>query len=92
MNAFRLSLALLLVAWSSTQCWAAHSRAPTIDVLGSYFPAWIACIFIGLTFSLLARQLFIGVKLDRHLRFVGLVYLCLTILFTLAAWLIWFKG
>lgn len=68
----------------------AHS--PTIDVLGSYFPAWIICIVIGLTLTLVARQFFIGFKIDTHLRPAPLVYLCVAIFFTLAVWLLFFQS
>jgi hypothetical protein len=68
----------------------AHS--PTVDIVGSYFPAWIICIVIGLALTLIARQLFIGFKIDMHLRPAPLVYLCLTIFFTLGVWLLFFQN
>jgi len=67
----------------------AHS--PTLDVLGSYFPAWMVCIILGLVLTVVARQLLIGLKLNAHLRPVSLVYLCMMILWTMAVWLICFK-
>ena len=87
MKALRLSLtippALLLAG-------CAHS--PTLDVLGSYFPAWIVCIVLGLVLTVIARQLLIAFKLNAHLRPAGLVYVCLTVLWTLVVWLVWFKN
>ena len=71
-------------------CHSTHS--PTVDVLGSYFPAWIFCIVMGLMLTIIARQFLTGFKLDPHLRPAPLVYLCLTICFTLAVWLIFFKN
>ena len=67
-------------------------HSPTVDVLGSYFPAWMICIVIGLALTLVARQLLIGFKLDSHLRPAPLVYLCLTVFFTLAVWLLFFQN
>ena len=69
---------------------SAHS--PTLDVLGSYFPAWMACIVLGLVLTLIARQVLIGLKLNVHLRLAGLVYFCMTVLWTLAVWLVYFKN
>ena len=87
MKALRLSLpippALLLAG-------CAHS--PTLDVLGSYFPAWMVCIVLGLVLTVIARQLLIAFKLNAHLRPAGLVYVCLTVLWTLVVWLVWFKN
>ena len=71
-------------------CHSKHS--PTVDVLGSYFPAWIICIVAGLLLAIVARQFLIGFKLDQHLQPAPLVYLCLTLCFTLAIWLIFFKN
>jgi hypothetical protein len=71
-------------------CHSTHS--PTVDVLGSYFPAWIICIVIGLALTIIARLFLIGFKLDKHLRPAPLVYLCLMVCFTLLVWLIFFKN
>lgn len=75
---------------SLTGCEAGH-HSPTLDVLGSYFPAWMICIVIGLVLTLIARQLLIGFKLDTHLKSAPVVYVCLMILFTLSVWLMFFK-
>lgn len=69
-----------------------NDHAPTVDVLGSYFPAWMVCIVLGVVLTLIARQLLIGFKLDTQLRPAPLVYLCLTIFFTLAVWLMFFRN
>ena len=83
--------ALLVSALQLTGCqWDAH--APTVDVLGSYFPSWMVCIVIGIFLTLIARQLFIGFKLDTHLRPAPLLYLGLAVFFTLAVWLIFFRN
>ena len=68
-----------------------NARSPTIDVLGSYFPAWMLCIVVGLVLTIVVRQVLIGFKLNVHLRPAGLTYVCMTILFTLAVWLVCFK-
>jgi len=65
--------------------------SPTLDVLGSYFPAWMVCIILGLVLTVVARQLLIGLKLNSYLRPVGLVYFCMMILWTIDVWLICFK-
>jgi hypothetical protein len=67
-------------------------HSPTLDVLGSYFPAWMVCIILGLVLTVIARQLLIGLKLNAHLRPAGLVYLCMAILWTMAVWLVCFQN
>ncbi len=81
------ALALLLAG-----CDGVDAHSPTLDVLGSYFPAWMVCIIVGLACTVVVRQILVGLKLDAHLRPRGLVYLSMIILWTLTAWLVWFKN
>jgi hypothetical protein len=67
-------------------------HSPTVDVLGSYFPAWMVCILAGLALTIITRQLLIGFKLNTHLHFAALVYPCLMVAFTLAVWLLFFQN
>ncbi|MGC9941196.1 MAG: YtcA family lipoprotein [Verrucomicrobiota bacterium] len=91
MNFLRTSFILPLAGMTLAGCHAdAHS--PTLDVLGSYFPAWVVCIVIGLVLTLITRQIFIGLKVDAHLRPAPLVYLCLMIFYTLSVWLLIFQN
>lgn len=68
------------------------SRSPTIDIVGSYFPAWLLCIVIGLALTLITRQLLVGLKLNAHVRPAAVVYPCMIILYTLAVWLVIYKN
>jgi len=68
----------------------AHS--PTVDVLGSYFPAWMLCIIVGLVSTLIVRLLLIGFGIYAHLRLKPVVFSGTTIFFTLAVWLVFFKN
>jgi len=68
------------------------SYSPTVDVLGSYFPAWMGCIIIGLISTLIVRLLLIGLGIYAHLRLKPLVFSCMAICFTLATWLVFFKN
>jgi len=65
------------------------SRAPSFDILGSFFPAWIVCLALGLLLTVGARWLLL------HLHIVialpVLTYPCLTALLTFAMWLAFFR-
>ena len=52
----------------------------------------MVCIVLGLVLTVIARQLLIAFKLNAHLRPAGLVYVCLTVLWTLVVWLVWFTN
>lgn len=44
---------LTLGSFFLTSC----GRAPSFDVLGSFFPAWLLCLALGLVFAVAARWL-----------------------------------
>jgi YtcA family len=84
-NGFRRSAGCGLVLGVLTSC----GRAPSFDILGSFFPAWLVCLALGLLLTAAARWLLL------HLHIVialpVLTYPCLTALFTCALWLAFFR-
>jgi hypothetical protein len=85
-NVFLIAAMSLLLAG----CHSTH--APTVDVLGSYFPAWIICILSGLVLTVFTRQILLGLKVAGYLHPAPVIYLGLQISFTLLVWLIFFKN
>ncbi|HKA40629.1 MAG TPA: YtcA family lipoprotein [Burkholderiales bacterium] len=67
-------------------------RAPSVNVLGAFFPSWMLCVIIGIVLALVARQVLVVAGLDTWVGPRGLVYPALALAFTLAAWLAFFKG
>ena len=65
------------------------SRAPSFDILGSFFPAWLVCLMAGLLLVLAARWVLLRVRVS--LAAPVLTYPSLTVFFTLALWLILFR-
>lgn len=70
---------------------AQEGRSPEIDVVGSYWPAWMICIITALILTSLARLLFIRLRIDEHLRPAPLVYFCLIAVITFVVWLLLFN-
>lgn len=68
---------------------AACRSAPSQDVLGSFFPSWMLCVLGGLAATLVLRQVFVLVGLDRGLPAPIVIYLATTVLFSFAWWLTW---
>ena len=64
-------------------------RAPSFDILGSFFPAWLVCLALGLLLTVMARWLLL--RLQIVLALPILTYPSLTALFTFALWLIFFQ-
>ena len=67
-------------------------RSPTIDILGSYFPAWMICIVSGLTLTLVAHWIVQMCHLKPYLGPVPLFYSCLMIIFTFATWILFYQN
>src|SRR4029077_4529369 len=57
-------------------------RSPTIDILGSYFPAGMFCIGSGLTRTLISRWIIRAYHLEGYAFPGPLIYTCLTIIYT----------
>jgi YtcA-like protein len=66
--------------------------APSINLVGSFFPAWMLCVAFGVIGVLLLRRVFAQAEIERHLGPVPLVYFCLWILLTLGSWLFFFRS
>lgn len=69
-----------------------HDHSPTVDVLGSYFPAWMVCMILGIAITAVVRLLLIGLGAHSYLRWKPLLYFCMSIFFTAAVWLIFFEN
>jgi YtcA family len=67
------------------------SRAPTFNILGSFFPSWLLCGVLGIVLAALARVWFVRTKFEEHLSPHIVVYPCLAALFTFTLWLVFFS-
>ena len=76
---------LVFAAFLLTNC----GRAPSFDILGSFFPAWLVCLALGLLLTVAARWLLL--RLHIVIALPVLTYPSLTALFTFAMWLGFFR-
>ena len=67
------------------------SRAPSFNILGSFFPAWILCGVIGIVLTVGVRILFVRANFERELSPLILIYPCLAAFFTFSIWLLFFS-
>jgi hypothetical protein len=84
------SFVLLLIAFFAVRVLSYHS--PTVDVLGSYFPAWMVCIISGLTLTLIAHWIVQVCRLKPYLGSAPLIYSSLMIIFTFATWIVFYQN
>ena len=64
-------------------------RAPSFDILGSFFPAWLVCFVAGLLLTIAARSLMLRIRISIAIPI--LTYPSLAALFTCALWLAFFR-
>jgi len=64
------------------------SRAPSFDILGSYFPAWLICLVLGVLLSAVSRWLLLRLQIE--VVFPIVVYPSLTALFAFGMWLVFY--
>src|SRR5437764_4537185 len=67
-------------------------RTPTIDILGSYFPAWMICIVSGLTLTLISRWIIRAYHLEGYASPAPLIYTCLMLIYTFGTWIIFYHN
>ena len=70
---------------------AGCSRAPSINVLGSFFPAWMVCTIVAIVLALVVRYALLKFQLESEVGHVGIFYLCLVIFLACGLWLLFFR-
>ena len=66
-------------------------RAPAIDVIGSFFPAWMLCLIISIVLTALLRIILLRRQLEPAIEPVVLFYPCVVLLVSCLLWLIFFR-
>lgn len=63
-------------------------RAPTFNILGSFFPSWLICLCAGIVLAAVANRLFVRFAFDKEILWPVVTYPCLALLFACTLWLI----
>jgi hypothetical protein len=69
---------------------AGCNYAPTLNLLGSYFPAWMLCAVLGIVAAVIIRQILAVAGINDYVVAPLLTYAGLAVSATLFAWLLWF--
>ena len=85
-NSTTMELVALVSAISLTGC----DRAPSIDVLGSFFPAWLLCLTLGILLAAGTHFLLLKMHLREALSPPIVMYTSVTAFFTFGLWLLFF--
>jgi len=67
------------------------SHAPNFNILGSYFPAWLLCIAVGILLTALVHWGLLRLHVDRYVQPSLVVYPCMAAFFAFTLWLMLFS-
>jgi hypothetical protein len=81
------TLLLASICLSGAGC----GRAPSVDILGSFFPIWMICLTIGVVLTFAVRYVLLRFKLESEVGPLALFYPCVVLLFTCLLWLFFFR-
>lgn len=70
---------------------AAVGCAPVLNVQGSFFPAWMVCLLLGVVLTVAVRQLLVAANLEPYLGPPLLVWPSLGLLMTMLTWLVLYR-
>jgi hypothetical protein len=81
------------LVWSTALCLlcAGCGRAPSIDIIGSFFPVWMLCLTIAIVLTFIARWFLLRYHLESEVGPPALFYPSVVVLFTCILWLIFFR-
>lgn len=69
---------------------AGCSTSPSLNLLGSFFPAWMLCAAGGIVIAVILRQVLGAIGVNRYLIAPPLTHLSIAVAGTLLVWLLWF--
>jgi hypothetical protein len=67
------------------------SRAPSIDIIGSFFPVWMVSLTIAILLTFGVRYLLLRYKIEQEVGPLALFYPSAVILLTSLLWLIFYR-
>jgi hypothetical protein len=69
---------------------AGCSHAPTMNLFGSYFPAWMICAAVGIIVTIIIWRILAMAGIHEYVIAPLLTYTGLALSATLLSWLLWF--
>jgi hypothetical protein len=64
---------------------------PVIEIQGTFFPAWLLCMIVGVVLTIAARPVLVRLGIEPYLGPLPLIYTSLAVLLTLVTWLVLFR-
>jgi hypothetical protein len=67
------------------------NHAPSVSIVGSFFPVWILCIAAGIVIAVSVRALLLRTAFEKELKPAIVVYPCLAAACAFTLWLVFFS-
>jgi hypothetical protein len=67
------------------------SRAPSVGIIGSFFPVWMICLATGVVAAFIERALLLRYRLENQVRPLWLFYPCSVTLCACLLWLMFYR-
>ncbi len=67
------------------------NHAPSVDIIGSFFPAWMICLIFAVILTFAVRYLLVRLRLESEVGPLALFYPSLLTLVTCLLWLGYFR-
>jgi len=83
------ALATLACAVSLTLAGCVH--APSVEIVGSFFPVWMICLTAAVILTFVARKQLVHYQLESHVGPVALFYPSMVIALSCLLWLLLFR-
>jgi hypothetical protein len=75
------------VSMACTGC----GRAPSIDIIGSFFPVWMVCLTLAIFLVFAVRYILLRYRLEQEVGPLALFYPSAVVFLTSLLWLIFFR-
>jgi len=79
-----------LVTFAASLLLIGCARAPAVNILGSFFPAWMICLTLSVIFVFVIRLILVRFRLETEIGPLALFYPCVVVFTTCLLWLIFF--
>jgi hypothetical protein len=66
-------------------------QAPSVDIIGSFFPAWMICLTAAVIGAFIVRAILLRLRLETEVGPLALFYPSLVVLLSCAIWLAFYR-
>ncbi len=82
---------MALIAVAGLLPLAGCGHAPSFNILGSFFPAWLICMIVGIALAAIVNWTLTTLRQEKLISWGIVVYPCLAASFAFTLWLLFFS-